>query len=173
MAHDVVPVDQRGAGVGSQQRREDADERRLAGAVRAEQALDRPLGNVEVDAGERTRLAERLGDAADLDDGHGARLYRPAGLSPTGRWTAMHGALRLVVREEPVEALARVAEGLLRGLDLGLGAGLCDLAGGGHQTEGQLAEPDEIVVGVLGGLLPRQGAGARSAALVRPSSVSS
>ena len=63
VADDVVPVHERGAGVGLQQRREDADERRLAGTVRAEEALDRPLGNVQVDVGERTRLAERLSDA--------------------------------------------------------------------------------------------------------------
>ena len=51
------------AGVGVDQRREDLHGRGLAGAVRAEQGEDRALGDVEVDAVEYDRVAERLAQA--------------------------------------------------------------------------------------------------------------
>jgi len=49
--------------------REDADRRRLAGAVRAEQAEDAPGRNLEVDALEGLYLAEPLRQSFDLDGG--------------------------------------------------------------------------------------------------------
>ena len=67
LAHDVEARDPDLAGVGGDQRREDVDDRRLAGPVRAEQREHRALGDVEVDAVEDDLLAERLAEAADLD----------------------------------------------------------------------------------------------------------
>ena len=55
------------AGVGGEQRREDAHRRRLAGAVRAEHAEHGAGRGLEVDAVERAHVAERLDEAADLD----------------------------------------------------------------------------------------------------------
>ena len=65
----------RAAGVGLQQRGEDAHERRLAGAVRAQQPHDLALPDGQVDAVERAHLAEALDEAAHLDRG---RIAHPA-----------------------------------------------------------------------------------------------
>ena len=53
LAHDVVPEHARRAGVRAQQRREHPDRRRLAGAVRAEHAVDRAAAHGQVDAVDR------------------------------------------------------------------------------------------------------------------------
>jgi hypothetical protein len=58
-----------GSAVGRDERGEDVDERRLAGAVRAEQADDLAGPNLEVDAVEHRVLSERLGDPGDVDHG--------------------------------------------------------------------------------------------------------
>jgi hypothetical protein len=50
-----------------EQRREHADERGLAGAVGPEQTENRAAPDVEIDAGERLHVAERLDDARDGD----------------------------------------------------------------------------------------------------------
>ena len=54
-------------GVGRDQRGEDPHDRRLAGAVRAEQREDGARRNGEIDAVERHRLLERLPQAGHLD----------------------------------------------------------------------------------------------------------
>ena len=55
------------AGVGGEERGEDADRRRLARAVRPEHAEHGAGGGLELDAVERAHVAERLDEAADLD----------------------------------------------------------------------------------------------------------
>ena len=57
LAPDVVAGDLDLAAVGGDQRRQDMDRRRLAGAVRAEQGEDRPGPDLEVDAVEDELLA--------------------------------------------------------------------------------------------------------------------
>ena len=54
----VDTVDECLPGVGSQQRRQDAHGGGLAGAVRAEQAVDRTARHLEVDAVERQLVTE-------------------------------------------------------------------------------------------------------------------
>ena len=60
VAHDVVSGDGGRAGVGLEQRREDAHRCRLAGAVGAEQAEHRARRHPQVDAVERGHNAERF-----------------------------------------------------------------------------------------------------------------
>ncbi len=55
------------AGVGLQQRREHPDRGRLARAVGPEHAIDRALGDRQIDAVDRARLAEALREAGGLD----------------------------------------------------------------------------------------------------------
>ena len=64
---DVVPEHPRGARVGAQQRREHADRRRLAGAVRAEHAVDGAAAHREVHAVDGAGVAEGLDEAGGLD----------------------------------------------------------------------------------------------------------
>ena len=54
---------------GAEEPGDDRDERRLAGAVRAEEREDLAARDVEVDAVHRDEGAEALRDAADRDDG--------------------------------------------------------------------------------------------------------
>ena len=61
---DVEAVDERGARGRRQQRRQHADQRRLAGAVRAEQAEDLAFLDGEADAVDGGEVAELLDDAA-------------------------------------------------------------------------------------------------------------
>jgi hypothetical protein len=63
----VVAADHDATVVGSEQGRLDADRRRLAGAVGAEQAQDRALGHLEVDAGQRGGGTEPFDQALGLD----------------------------------------------------------------------------------------------------------
>ena len=65
----VAPEDLGPPGVGLEQCREHANERRLSGAVRPEQPEDRPLRDVEVDARERERRAEALDHSLHADRG--------------------------------------------------------------------------------------------------------
>lgn len=67
VAHDVVAADDGGAGVGPEQRGQDAHERRLAGAVGTEQRVDGAGGDGEVDAVEHAPAAEGLAEAVDAD----------------------------------------------------------------------------------------------------------
>ena len=67
LAHDVEAGDVRLAGVGLQQRGQDAHGGRLAGAVGAEQAEHRAGRHAEVDAVERDHVAEGLAQAAHAD----------------------------------------------------------------------------------------------------------
>jgi hypothetical protein len=62
---DVVSEELGPARVGLEQRGQDADERRLARPVRAEQAEDHPLRNLQIDAGQSRGLSELLDDALD------------------------------------------------------------------------------------------------------------
>ena len=66
---DVEPGHGRAPGVGPEERGEDPHRRRLAGAVRTEQAQDGPLGDLEVDAVEGSDLA--LAGLVDLDQAFG------------------------------------------------------------------------------------------------------
>ena len=69
---DHVAAGHRGASaVGSQQRRQDAHERRLARPVRAEQREHLALLGDEVEIGERLCGPEPLADSLDLDHRHG------------------------------------------------------------------------------------------------------
>ena len=68
IADDVDAVDERTPGVGLQQRRQDANCRRLAGAVRAEQPEHARARNREIDAPQRLGLTEPLRKS---DGGHG------------------------------------------------------------------------------------------------------
>jgi hypothetical protein len=61
-----------------EQRHQDADERCLAGAVRAEQTEHLTLRNLEVDAGERSRRPEPLDHTADTDGGRPVAIRRHA-----------------------------------------------------------------------------------------------
>ena len=67
---DVEAVDQRRAGGRRQQRDQHADQRRLAGAVRAEQAEDLPFLDGEADAVDGGEVAELLDDVPDVDRVH-------------------------------------------------------------------------------------------------------
>ena len=60
VAHDVEPRDLRPSAVGQQQRRQDPDRRRLAGAVRSEEADDPPATHDEVEAVQRRGRSEAL-----------------------------------------------------------------------------------------------------------------
>ena len=70
LADDVEPGDGRVTAVGLQQRRQDADRRRLAGAVRAEQPDERGLGHGEVDALQRGEVTEPLDESLGDDPVH-------------------------------------------------------------------------------------------------------
>ena len=59
---DVVAGDAGLAAVGGEQRGQDVDHGRLAGAVGPEQGEDRALGDLEVDAVEHDRVAEGLAE---------------------------------------------------------------------------------------------------------------
>ena len=67
LADDVMAEHAGGAAVGAQQRGEDADRRRLAGAVRAEDTVDAAAGDGEVHAVHGTRRAEGLDQPVRLD----------------------------------------------------------------------------------------------------------
>src|SRR5690349_24627655 len=67
MVGDVVTHDLRPPRIRREQRCQHADEGRLAGAVRAQQPEDRPLGYLEIDTRECERRTEALGDAVDGD----------------------------------------------------------------------------------------------------------
>src|SRR6185437_6957014 len=58
------------AGVGLVEAHQGLDQRRLAGAIVAEETYDLARHHLEIDAVERTDLAERLGDVPQLDDRH-------------------------------------------------------------------------------------------------------
>ena len=71
---DIVAEDPRRAAIGAGQPGQDRDQRRLAGAVRAEQAEELAFGDVERDVVERTHVAARrgirLGDVDERDGRH-------------------------------------------------------------------------------------------------------
>src|SRR4051794_11026197 len=75
LAGDVVAEDVRDAAADRQERRQDADRRRLAGAVGAEQAEHLALPDLEVDAVDGALLAEREDEALAAD---GRRRVRHA-----------------------------------------------------------------------------------------------
>ena len=69
VAHHVEAGDPGAAGVGLQQGRQHAHGGRLPGAVRAEQAEDGALLDLEIDAVERADVAERLDQSSCADGG--------------------------------------------------------------------------------------------------------
>src|SRR5690606_34212849 len=66
---DIEPGDDGLPGIRPQQGREDAHERRLAGAVRAEQREDRAARDVEFDPSQHVQVPVGLLDSTDLDRG--------------------------------------------------------------------------------------------------------
>ena len=58
--HDIAPEDLGPPRVGLEQRREHSNERGLAGPVRTEQPEHGPLGDLQVDPGERDVAPKRL-----------------------------------------------------------------------------------------------------------------
>ena len=73
------------AGVGAMDAGEDLDQRRLAGAVLAEQRMHLAGADVEVDSVERQRAGEALGQAGDLEQARVCiGMAGPALLGPTG-----------------------------------------------------------------------------------------
>src|SRR4029077_15582433 len=72
LGSDIVAKQVGSSCVRLEQRRQDADERGLAGAVRAEQAEDHAFGNLQIDAGQGRRRPEPLDDALDADGGRPA-----------------------------------------------------------------------------------------------------
>ena len=75
---DIVAEDPRRAAIGAGQPGQDRDQRRLAGAVRAEQAEELALPDDEVDARERLHRAETAGDIDRFDGVRGHVLGRLA-----------------------------------------------------------------------------------------------
>src|SRR5207253_207363 len=69
VAHHVEARDARGAVFGQQQGRQDANGRRLAGAVRAEQPEDTARLDAEIDAAKRVDVAVALTQPGGLDGG--------------------------------------------------------------------------------------------------------
>ena len=63
----VDPGDARRSRIGREERREDADSRRLPGAVRTKQPEDDPALDLQVDSCERNHLAVALAQADGLD----------------------------------------------------------------------------------------------------------
>jgi hypothetical protein len=86
--HDVETGDPRVPGVRLQQGGEDPHQRRLARAVRAEQAQHPPGLNVQTHADERLDRTERLAQVLDLDHGVGPR--QPARLADHGGRGHLH-----------------------------------------------------------------------------------
>jgi hypothetical protein len=76
-----LAVDQDLARIGLVEAVEDRHQRRLAGAVLADDAVDRALADADVDVLVGLDRAERLGDAAKLDGGNGGVPAVP--LSPS------------------------------------------------------------------------------------------
>ena len=76
---DIVAKHRQAAGIGAHQPGQRRDQRRLAGAVRAEQAEELALGDFERNTVQRAQRAEILDDVNDGNSGgHGYRLRRGA-----------------------------------------------------------------------------------------------
>ena len=85
--HAESAVDLHAALVGPQVAADDAQQRRLARAVRADERGRAPLGHAEGEVGEqRPPVGEREGDAVDVDEAHGCDSVRFAAIG--------HGARR-------------------------------------------------------------------------------
>jgi hypothetical protein len=67
---------------------EDLDDRRLAGAVLAEERMEAPGVELQVDLAERNRRAELLGEVAELEKGDaaGGGAARRGGRGSIGRY---------------------------------------------------------------------------------------
>ena len=81
LARYVVAVHERSAPIGREQRAQDANHRRLAGAVRTEQRQDAPAFHGEVYALEHFQVLERLAQPGDDD-----RVSPGSGIRIHGRW---------------------------------------------------------------------------------------
>ena len=77
---DVAVADQDAAGVGRLEAGDDAQERRLAAAARAEQRGQRAVRDLDADIVERREVAEALRDVPRLD-GHASSLRSCAGFT--------------------------------------------------------------------------------------------
>src|SRR5581483_8192963 len=141
---DVVAEHLRPPAVRSQDGRENADRRGLAGAVRAEQAEDRPGADLEVDARQGGHGSEVLGQALDPDRGF-AHLR-----------TLRIRALLAVLGQQAVERAPRAPEDLARLGHLALVADVRDLAGGHRHLPDLADERGDVVVHRLAHLLPRR-----------------
>ena len=90
VGHDVVARDARDAAVGLEQRRQDPHQRRLAGAVGAQQGKHLALLGGQVDAGQRDRRSEALRDGLHFDHRsghHASKQSRHIGLAASTRST--------------------------------------------------------------------------------------
>lgn len=99
---DVDARDDRRATVGAQQGRQTADGRRLARAVRPEQAQDRALGNIEVDAVQSPYVTEGLHQAFGIDGAWHMNLHVFGETSESLGFRT--------VRSAPYSALCRIYE---------------------------------------------------------------
>ena len=102
VAGDVEPVDACGARAGREQRHQDLDQRRLAGTVGPEQAVELAAPHLEVDAVERRDLAAAGAvDAADAVSLHGETGGRAGGGGRNGRGDRGHPDIVDVVGARP------------------------------------------------------------------------
>ena len=70
---DVAPVEEDAAAVGGRDAVDDADERRLAGAVGAQQAVDRTFGDGERDVVQSRMFGKPFRDVLDAENVHGGK----------------------------------------------------------------------------------------------------
>src|SRR5581483_5642998 len=86
----------RRAGRRREQRNEHPDQRRLAGAVRAEQAEDLAVLDDEADPLHRRELAEPLDDRADVDRSHYDTGISTYAVMPTARRRSLLSTCRRI-----------------------------------------------------------------------------
>ena len=176
LADDVVSEHARDAFVRPRKPGEHADQRRLAGAVRPEQAEEFPARDLEIDAGERLEGAIALDESPDLDGCNHAAAVGGAGLGAGNQVGdgVEPGELRhrgrQILEPERASGRARLAEPRDcerdRGrVDLGDTGEIDHLGGGailrrssgehaGDRVDGQIAVEEEAVA-----FAPRHGSG--------------
>ena len=93
-ADHVDAADPRRAAVGTQDRAEDVHQRRLAGAVRAEQREQLAVAHVKAHRVERQRAPVPLGDAVDADARAGSPAPRPSAARPSPESRSSRGCRR-------------------------------------------------------------------------------
>ena len=95
--HGVDPGDERLAAVGDQQARQDEQERRLAGAVRADQRGDRTRPRGQVDAVEGLYTTEGAAQPADLDTGVVVHGRHARSGTASASWKSVKGLCRSAI----------------------------------------------------------------------------